>query len=565
MAITDLDFFRNASPAEKDLIKALRAKRAGYEEERLLHNFLLDSYIGGGGFQNGMIPSPDAPFWGRRAYERGRSEWSDTRQTLTQPPIEGAQPRAACQSETSYLVSFHGEDQDSYIDRIKTSAYHNPVEAVVRFTNALLFQQDAQRDGMPPDVAAWIMNADRRRRHISHIGRNVALRGQIFGWGGTVLDMPKLRASSLAESRAQDLSPYCVSLCPQEFLDWDMDPDGTASALKIATMHEHPRASLLEMKLWEEHILLLYRNRWERYVILMPPASVFGSCIPDDAGRILYERIEKGENPYGQVRASFFAWDEGLGGVSSFGLPQIFNLAKVAWDVFQQNSELRTMMRAQTFATLVLPQTTAGGVKGNVAVGTGNFLSEPREAKGLTRYISPPASNAQVYEKRIEATGETMHAMAGVDSGMNKRGSETAEAMRIRYQKTEAMLFNAAVNLENWELPILRGVGRSYGIRDAVLDKMSVYRPKVFDVARFGTQIDEAEKVLKMPWGEGVLASILKRTMRSALPNIGERDLLEFDREIEKTVAANHDRFLQKVLGSEPAEPSAATSSEPTP
>lgn len=553
MAITDLSFFNDAPPTEKELLKKLRHTRDGFIEERFLHNFLLDSYIGGGGFQNGLIPSPDAPFWGRRAYERGRSTWLTNREALLVPPQKN-DPKPAQQSQLSYLVSFHGEDYDSYIDRMKCSAYHNPVEGVVRFTNALLFQQDAQREYLPPDIAGWITKADRRERHISHVGRNVALRGQIFGWGGTMLDLPQMKMNTLAENRSQGVAPYCIPLCPQEFLDWDMAPDGTILAVKIATMHEHPRASLLDMKLWEEHILFLYPDRWERYVILMPPADFYkGQPIPEDAGRILTERYQAGINPFDSVPVSFFAWDEGLGGVSSFGLPQIFNLAKVAWDLFQQNSELRRLMRDQTFATLVLPQPTQGGVKGNVAIGVGNFLSEPTTAKGLTRYISPSSGNAQIYEKRMEQTHEHFHTMAGVDSGTKKGGSETAEAMRIRYQKTEAMLQNAAVNLENWELPLLRLAGQAYGIRKQALDLMTVYRPKVFDVARFGTQINEAAQVLKLPWGKDVMSAIMKRTMRSALPNIGEKDLLAFDREIDQTVAENHDRVLEKLLGTTPS------------
>lgn len=100
MAITDLSFFNDAPPTEKELLKKLRHTRDGFIEERFLHNFLLDSYIGGGGFQNGLIPSPDAPFWGRRAYERGRSTWLTNREALLVPPQKN-DPKPAQQSQLS--------------------------------------------------------------------------------------------------------------------------------------------------------------------------------------------------------------------------------------------------------------------------------------------------------------------------------------------------------------------------------------------------------------------------------------------------------------------------------
>ncbi len=559
----DLDYFADKDEKERLLLRQLRATRAGFAEERLMHNFLLDSYVGCGGFQNGLIPSPDAPFWGRRAYERGRSRWLETRSLLMMPPKKKGESDPAAQSTLSYLVAFHGEDTDSYFDRIKTSAYHNPVEKIVRVTSSLLFQNDAQRTHIPQDLINWLPNVDRRMRDMNHLCRNVALRGQIFGWGATLVDMPKIQTGSYAESVDQGLLPYCIPLCPQEILDWDMRPDGTLAAVKITTMHEHPRLSLFDLKLWEEHFLLIYPDRWERYVVLMPPADSGVNIDDAEAGRLYYQ--EKGPNFFGGVPLSFFAWDEGLGGISSFGLPQIFSVAKAAFDLFNQNSELRRLMRDQTFATLVTPAA-KGGVKGNLPLGTGNFITEKSEDRGITRFIAPPGHTTGAYEKRMEATSETLHQMAGIDSGSKKAGSETAEAMRIRFQQTEAMLFNAATNLENFELGLLRFSGRAMHLQDSALRRMEVYRQKTFDVARFAQQLDEAIKGMNIPWGVEVLGAIMKRTVRSLLPNAGERDLALYDAEIEKTAAEYHDRVLNKALGGEkPQTPAPAPEQPPQP
>ncbi len=564
-------FFHDKTNAERQMLRGLRRTRCGYDQERLLHNFLLDAYVGGGGFQNGFIPSPDAPFWGRRAYERGRSTWLDNRNFLIQR--SSGPTRGAEQSQTSYLVAFHGEDSDSYLDRIKVAAYHNPGEKIVRVTNALLFQTDATRENLPQSLAEWLPNVDRRRRPINHVARNVGLRCQLFGWAGTLVDLPTgVPLSSMAESVEASRMPYTVPLCPQEILDWDMRPDGTLSAVKISTMHEHPRTSLFDLKLWEEHITLIYEDRWERYIVLMPPPETIQ--MPMWGGQVNYFDPEEGRlwatdtgpNPFGVVPISFCAWDEGFGGVSSFGLPQIFNVAKAAWDLFQQNSELRTIMRGQTFSTLIAPAA-EGGAVGNRAVGVGNFLHERAKDKGITRYISPPSGPAQVYEKRMEGTGEMLHQISGLDINA-RRYTETAEAMKIRFQQTEAMLFNAATNLESWELGVIRLAGSTMSVREAALTAITIYRQKTFDVSRYSTQIDEALKSMRVPWGKQVLKAILRRTLRSALPNASERDLVEYDREVDATVEANYDNFLEQALayaGTSAANTPASPTTNPNP
>jgi len=547
----DLQFFERKSDEERAKLRALRVTRPNYQEERILHNFLLDAYVGGGGFQNGIIPSPDVPFWGRRAYERGRSEWLENRTRLLRPrdPVEPGS-RAYAMS-TSYVLPFHGEEMDSFCDRVTSSVYHNPAEKIVRFTNSLLMQDDAQREGLPPILTEWLRNVDRRGRALNHIARNLVLYGQIFGWGAALTDTPVRSAPSLADSMRLGMQPYLTLICPQEILDWDCSPDGTVLAAKTSLLCEHPRSSMFDPKLWEEHIQLWYPDGWERYVVLLPPAETCSDPTNPELGRII--RQDSGPNPSGRVPLSFFAWDEGLGGVSSYGLPQIFNIAKVAWEIFQINSELRRMMRDQVFALLIRERTT-GGANGTAAVGPANFLTESEKYAGNTRFIAPPPAPAQIYETRMESLNEQLHRMSGVDSGA-KKVSETAEAMRVRFQMTSAMLTNAATNVERWELDALRLVGGLFGIREDVLMRMSVTRPKNFDVGRYTAQIDDATKALKMPWGPAALTQILRRTLRSIVPNVNPELMTQLDAEVETTVTENYDRILAAVVGAGASAP----------
>lgn len=545
----DLSFFDKKTDAERQKLRALRMTRPGYAQERILHNFLLDAYVGGGGFQNGLIPSPDAPFWGRRAYERGRSTWLEARAALLQPPGSRGDPRQASQVDTSYLVAFHGEDENSFLDRIKTSSYANPCEKIVRFTNSLLTQNDPKRENIPSELTAWMRSVDPRRRSMGSLRRNQILRGQLFGWGATLEDAPRFTGGTFADSVRDGLLPYCLLVTPQEIYDYDCAPGGKLTSSKLVFMCEHPRKSLFDLKMWEEHFLLWYEDRWERYVVLIPPAELCAEIYDPELGRIISEQTGPNPTP-GTIPLSFFSWDEGLGGLDSYGLPQIFNIAKAAWDNFQIGSELRRLMRDQTFATLVRERP-AGGAAGNLPMGTKNYITESQEFKGGTRFLETSGISAQVYETRIEKQNEMLHRMSGVDSGA-KAVSETAEAMRIRFQQTEAMLMNAVSNADAWELSVLRQAGRLMGIREEPLMRMSVVGAKTFDVGRFAAQIDESLKLLTIPWGKEAMTQIMQRTLRSAIPNATPQLMAQLDAEVRENVEANYDSFLKAVTSKGP-------------
>jgi hypothetical protein len=547
-----VSFFSGANQEEQLLLRQLRFRRNGYEMERYLHNFLLDSYVGGGGFQNALIPSPDAPFWGRRAYERGVDSWLYLRQNLFNMSY-GRQGVAAQQSMLSYLVAYTGEDQWSYLDRIKNTAYINPVERIVRVTNSFLFQDEPERRNIPKELERWAMRVDGRERELSSLMRNVGLRTQIFGWSGVLLDLP-------TESTHVS-TPYAIPIVPQEITDWDMRPDGSLAACALSFMHEHPRRTLSDVKLWEEHVYRLYPDHWEKYVILLPPPNAGPLSPLQQLGR-LYSRSE-GPNPLssGRLPVAFASWDEGFGALTSFGLPQIFNVAKAAWEMFQMNSERRSIMRGQTFATLVTGESDAS-TNGNIGIGVGNYITEKKDHKGLTRYIAPPNGPAEIYAKAFDSMMENLHTISGLDLN-SRRYSETAEAMNIRFQQMEAMLQNAAKNLEACERDIFSKIGEMYSIKDSVLDQVVIKRSKVFNVSRYRDHLDETKKAMSMPWGKKVLTRIFQRCMRGVIPNSTEVELAELDAEIAAEVEKNHDRFLDLVFDTSSTTTTATSSPKP--
>ncbi len=122
--------------------------------------------------------------------------------------------------------------------------------------------------------------------------------------------------------------------------------------------------------------------------------------------------------------------------------------------------------------------------------------------------------------------------------------------MRIRFQQTQMMLLNATTEIERHELNIHKLAGRGgFHIPEQQLEEIMIFRSREFDVDRYASQLGEALKALKLPWPEEVVSSILKRTVRSVLPNASQKDLAAHDAEIEATIKKIYPDLISNLVG----------------
>jgi len=550
-----------ASLTQAALIKKLRATRPGYEQEGILHEFLRDSYTGGGGFRNGQVPMPEVTFWGRTSYERGGTTWLNSyyqgRQLFNDRSKNTGGP---ARKTWSYLEPFPGEDTFAYLDRVNCSTYTNPIEPIVHVTNAFLHADDAQRDELPPPLSAWIPNANGERQHIREIGKNMTFRCQLVGWGTTVADLPQAPArANFAESLAAGHAPYLTNFWPQEILDWDLNEKGELIGLKISTHHEMPRESMLSPKRYSEHITLWYPDHWERYVIEEEGPESSGSVRPK-----VLDKLE-GPNPFGRVPAVFCRWDEPISGPVFTGMPQVLTLAQIARKLFNQNSELDYMMRSQVFGQLVGPQRNQGVSKPTENVGWGNFLEEPEGAKGIWRYIQPSGESAATYEKALERGKRDVYRIALIDPGEG-RAAETAESRRLRFQQTESMLGTMAGNLERWEAEIYRLVAPVLRVSESDLEKIAVRRKRSYAIQVLSEQLESTMEALDLPIGPVAKTALVRRALRTLLPDTAEKEFVTIDAEVETLVKELEDvRKASAKLLAENGTPPGAPFEQPPP
>ena len=553
---------------ETEKIRKLRLMRSMFMEEGRLHEFLRDAYAGTGGFRNGQVPSPAITFWGIRSYERGyaaRDSWwnlyLDTRKAFNDR--KPGQPPGPAKQSWSYIQPFPGEDNFTYLDRVNNSNYVNNVQPIVRVTNSFLTKEDAQREHLPDELADWLKSVTPDGKHIREHAKNVCWRGQLVGWCATLVDLPRdVNPAAAPDADPTTIRPYLTTYWPQEVWEYDISATGELLAIKFVREHEIERKSMLDEKQYVQEIVYWYRDHWERYLISVPGPTPDGAGVNWNTGRfnrIVFE--DSGPNPFvnpetgqGVVPVAFFRWDEALDGMNFTGQPQILALAQIARKHYNQQSELDYMMRSQVFGQLVGPINASGvqgAAQGTIQVGYGNFLPEPMDAIGCWRYISPDGKCADSYEKALDRNKNDGYRISLIDAGQGKQ-AETAEARKIRFQQTDAMLASAAENLDRWEQKLLRIVSYAFRLPADRVNKIVVRRKREYAIISLNDQIDGALKVLNLDIGVEATISIVTRMVLTQLPDISEAKSLEVQKQIRCEVTKRLGQIFE-VSGDEKA------------
>ena len=515
--------------SDQELIRRLRQKRPDWENEKALHTFWVASYTGDGGFRNGQVPAPAAPFWGRQSYDA--TLWSLSGVFPVPPYLAGP-----ARQTWSYIVPFRDEDQLSYEDRVNSTVYSNYIEPIVDLTNAFLTATDAVRENLPRPISAWNNNVDGEGRSIQWLAQLTLKQVQLVGYIFTLVDLPQDTGKSLADSLRNGVQPVATNIWPQDVYDYDLNPDGTIKSIKIASYIQGERKSILEDRTIVEQITIWTKDTWERYEISKDR----------NADRI--SKHEKGPNELGVVPICVARWRSPVSSTGSIkGHPQISTLAQLARDLYNRESEHVFNMRQSTFAQLIAPGDPNGD---DTMTGPGNTLTEDAQTKGITRYISPDASIAASYEKRIDRVENSIFRTAGIDRNDQNR-PETAESKRMRFVQTNAILAAAACNIDQWEKDLYVLVARAYRLDpDKVLERIAIHRKKDYAAEDLVHLLDAAIKAKELPTGPTAMARLTQRVINILVPDQSEKEREQVNEEI--TIAADKLFAPEEIVPKQP-------------
>lgn len=508
---------------EAALLKALRAKRADYDDELKWHRFLFDAYLGTGGFE-GCIKKPSSSFWGvgADAYQMSKA------------------------SRESYLDRHPREDGPKFERRVASSYYPSPVEPVVDIRLSYIHRKNNSRTGTDaPAVKRFVDDATGTGVPWDVLRRDVIdVRAEVMGWTPILLDMPVAPASptgeplSMQQASELGIRARAIPLFPANLFDWE-EKDGELSAVKVVTWWTE-RPSLLDEPVTRRRYAI-----WTRELV-----QVWETMGDDGKEALVSGGTWEQKNPWGFIPVVIFkhapAPEDAVRGVSL-----VRNVALAARKQYNLLSQLDEVLAGSAFSMLQVPtkgggttkskgDTSMGGSVGTMTIGQGNALPIPMDSTRDYKWISPDTAVCEVLERRIENVGKDITAIARMEYSGTEAGKvqKAALSRAFEFENMNRALVDTAQQFAKSEQDTFRKVHVMEGGGVEETQAIRSTAPERFDVEEMAAEVERVLKAITLPFGPTAKGELMKRAVRTALPNIDPKMLAQIDAEIDEEQAA---------------------------
>ena len=450
--------------------------------------------------------------------------------------------------------------------RRKIARYENISATLVQQLQAALFRKAATRtfedaESIPDDHPLRLFwgNADGLGQDISAVMQQNWIVAAVFGHLVCYLDRYDTPDTPDMPTTQADAAPVILrSYTPLDMLDWLTDEIGGLRSVRLLeaaarTSFDVPAGTVVSQ------VRTVDAETWTLQVVDkgMKPAK----DMPPDGGQHGF-----GALPVVVLYARRRALLPTIGR-SVLGDPALYI------DLYNLTSEVRELLRNQTFALLNVPLGTDGTMErestllGQTA-GTANVIysSQP------IAYVSPEGTNVQVYHEHIDRLVRLIYRLAVVGWDSDSKDAESADSRKLKKEDLHQMLAGYASECEQTERKLAELVYRAnYGDRwqdQWTKDQPSISYPDEFDVTGLLDELEAVTQGMALELGDTATKAMKKRAVPKLLPNLPQAVLQTIEEEIDamevKTAAQQEAELMQMRFGV--AQPmSGAPSGQPQP
>jgi len=407
--------------------------------------------------------------------------------------------------------------------RRKLARYENIASALLDSKKSLLFrEQPARRVGdappstttEPTDLEEWWENVDGDGQHIDDAMVQWWDIAASFGHCVLYMDVgPDVDTDpgQAPQTAADQSQPYVRVYTPLDVLDWRRDENGTLIWIKLLeavqglTTLESRGVTTFRVRIVDEVSWKLYDYKSGQYISegehgfgVLPVAYLFGK-----RRSIL---TDVGESILGDPRNHI--------------------------DLFNLTSELRELLRNQTFSFINLPLGTgpdAMSVESAQAMmgsqtGTMNVLFSGAAAQILTA----DAANVAAYQAEIQRVKREIFREAGVPYESDTKDAESGQSLETKREELAVRVAAYADECQQTEYALVRlwyraRYGGDAGLTKMEADKVQIHYPEHFKQTPFKDVLDEAAAAqnLGMP---GEFMRELRKSMVSKFEGMSNLD-----------------------------------------
>ncbi len=404
------------------------------------------------------------------------------------------------------------ERWQDYNDRLQMSYYYNFCSPIIDIYSDHLFKQPIKEDfaDIKNEVEERSENIDNKGSSISEFRKETADLAQVYGHIFVITDRPRYEGEikTKADEIENDLYPYFTLHHPQNIINWALDEFGSPYWLVVRECldgnqdpfnYDKERIKFIQYRLWTRREWILYSGD--------------------------YKEIGRGTHGLGIVPITCI-FDKQSKKVRNFlGISSIADIAFISRDIYNSCSELKQILRDQTFAFLAIQGNSSE--YDELSIGTSKGLLYPSD-RAMPQYISPPSANAEVYFKHIDRQVSKIFQLAKLEGGSVQAPEgnpgtvqQSGVSKAWDFNQTNSALSKKAGNLEDGETKL-------WQIYTKWLDKKfdgSIEYPHEFSVNSLNEDLDEAEKMMRLSLGADFNKEVKSAIIQKKFPRMNKEDL----------------------------------------
>lgn len=411
-------------------------------------------------------------------------------------------------------------------ERRRLARYENFAAAILDQMKAALFRETPTRlltstEGQPQDepegIQAWWQSVDGEDG--MSIDDYLA-----FAWDGAAtfghvllyMDRAGLPAT---ETAAEAPLPILRAYTPLDVADWWEDDMGRLTAVKLLEPSPRPPGEVSQKSI-KPRVRMVDQTKWQLF---------------DYTGKLL----DEGEHRMGTLPVTvLYAKRRPL--IPNIGQSVLYD-PQLYVDLYNLDSELRELLRKQTFSIL------------NIPLGTGPDAMDVEKAKALlnqevstegvifsgpaAQFLSADAANVAAYQEERAQLLRMIYRLAGVFFESDSKDAEAEGSLKLKREDMNQRLSNYADELEQADVKIAQFWYRAtYGEAWEAKwkrDGVTIQYPQTFDVTPFDVVLEQAQAAMSLGFPAEVLKAIRKRLLIKFLPDAGPKELEGYQQAID--------------------------------
>jgi len=399
-------------------------------------------------------------------------------------------------ADGSYLDQYPRENDDKFQRRKETSTYTNLFAQKIARYNGYLFRRPPVRSSSSDLIRLIFDDADRMGNSADVFFSSFAAGAKVRGAGLLLVDMPAEIPATLKEQKEARAVPYFVEITPESITDYKMDRFGRFEFVRFKDIIDRSTPE-------EKKIVNVVRHY-----------DTEGWAVLED-GNV----IDSGEHGLGVCPVLPFGENGKFPTTGEF--TQIADLAKALYNL---DSELREILRSQTFSLLTMQGDPPGE---ETTLSTDNAIFYPVEAE-RPGFIAPPAAPADTYQKKIAEVAASIDRIAyDIDTS---KAAESGIALSIKFHGLNGSLSNFAMRMQDLEMRAFDIACRYLGIPNDV----SVSYPKEFHVLDVPKEIETLDGIKQLGYSIPTYErEKLKRIVSNDLGGVDDETMQKIVGEIE--------------------------------